>query len=79
MIADLGERALFEAGLAFGEMPGEHAGDELLYAFERMILRDALKDATRQLRAAEAANDAEGIQAAALRCTELGARIASLS
>jgi DNA primase len=79
MIADLGERALFEAGLAYGEMPSEDAGDELLYAFERMILRDALKDATRQLRAAESANDVEGIQKAALRCTELGARIAALS
>ncbi len=79
MIADLGERALFEAGLAFGETPEERAGDELLYAFERMILRDALKDATRELRAAEAAHDAEGIQRAALRCTELGARIATLA
>ncbi len=78
LLSGLGERASFEAERAFGEVPSEEAGTELLNTFERMILRDALKDATRQLRAAESAGQAERIQAMTLRCKELSGRIAAL-
>jgi DNA primase len=73
------ERAAFEAELAFGEDPHEHAGDELLHAFERMILRDALKAATKKLQAAEAAGNSEAISQAAQECQDLSRRIALLA
>lgn len=75
----LDERAPFEAELAFGETPHEHAGDEILYTFERMILRDALTEATRALRAAEAAGDTEAISLAATRSSELQGKLSKLS
>lgn len=79
LLSGIGERASFEAERTFGENPTEEAGTELLNTFERMILRDALKDATRQLRAAESAGQADHIRATSLRCKELSERIAALS
>ncbi len=79
LLSGLGERASFEAERAFGENPPDEAGAELLNTFERMILRDALKDATRQLRAAESAGKAERIQELTLRCKGLSERIAALA
>ena len=79
MLEGLDERAAFEAELAFGETPETGAGDELLISFEQMILRDALKEATRDLRAAESAGIADEIGKALTKCKELSARIAALS
>lgn len=76
---DLDERALFEAGLVFGETPSVGMGEELIQTFERMILRDALRDATQRLRKAESAGNADAIREAALDCKNLSARIAALS
>ncbi|MEB0160957.1 hypothetical protein, partial [Pseudomonas sp. AH2 (2023)] len=72
------ERAVFEAGLAFGETPEASAADELLRDYERMILRDALREATSTLIRAERANDATAIQEASLRCKELQKRLAAI-
>ena len=40
------ERALFEAGLAFGESPAESAADDLLRHFEKAVLQEALGGST---------------------------------
>jgi DNA primase len=74
----ISERALFEAGLLFGETPPEHAGDDILRAYERTVLADRLSDATSALRRAEAAKDEEGIRAALTTCKELSAALAAL-
>ncbi|MES2226018.1 MAG: DNA primase [Patescibacteria group bacterium] len=76
--ADLDERALFEAGLVFGEEPPEDAADDLIYTFERMILTDALREATLKLRRAEAANDTDGIQEAAILARDVSTRLAQI-
>ncbi len=78
-IQGLDERAPFEAEQVFGEAPLENAGDELLHTFERMILRDALNEATRALRAAEAANDTEAIRLNAAHSRELQGKLSKLS
>jgi DNA primase len=71
------ERALFEAGLTYGEMPDEHAGDELLHMFEQTLLAGKLREATQALRTAEAAGDQEMIINAMQNCRELSARLAA--
>ena len=72
------ERALFEAGLAFGESPRETDADDLLRAFERDVLSERLIDATMRLRLAEAAHNADEIAELSKTCTELSVRLASL-
>lgn len=74
----LDERALFEAGLAFGETPIETAGDDLLYAFEKSVLMDELSIATTALRRAEAGAHSEEIQNAAEACARISAKLAKL-
>lgn len=72
------ERALFEAGLAFGESPRETDADDLVREFERTVLAEKLADATMRLRLAEAArNETEIIELSKL-CTELSSKLASL-
>ncbi|CAN5722815.1 hypothetical protein BH11PAT2_BH11PAT2_09400 [soil metagenome] len=75
---DLDERALFEAGLVFGEAPESDAADDLIYTFERMILTDALREATLKLRRAEALNDTDGIHAASIEARDVSTRLAQL-
>ncbi|MCI0597616.1 DNA primase [Candidatus Parcubacteria bacterium] len=75
----LPERALFEAGLLFGESPEEHAGDELLQAFERFVLTTQVHEATTALRRAESVKDESAIQEALAVCKQLSARLAELS
>jgi DNA primase len=75
---DLDERALFEAGLVFGEAPEADAANDLIYTFERMILMDALREATLKLRRAEASNDTDGIQAASIEARDVSNRLALL-
>lgn len=72
------ERAVYEAGLMFGETPEPTAADDLLRDFERLILRDALREATNNLIRAERGNDPSAIKEASLRCKELQERLASL-
>ncbi|MEO6536139.1 MAG: DNA primase [Candidatus Paceibacterota bacterium] len=75
---DLDERALFEAGLVFGESPEADAANDLIYTFERMILMDALREATLKLRRAEASNDPESIQAASIEARDVSTRLSQL-
>ncbi|HWH07513.1 MAG TPA: DNA primase [Candidatus Paceibacterota bacterium] len=72
------ERALFEAGLAFGESPTEHAADDLIRAFEHQVLNEQLKDATMRLRLAEAARNTQEIEELTTVCKKLSARLAIL-
>jgi len=72
------ERALFEAGLAFGESPRETDADDLLRAFERDVLTERLNDATMRLRLAEAAKNADEIAELTKTCKELSISLASL-
>jgi len=72
------ERALFEAGLLFGETPSENAGDDLVRAFERTVLTEKLRDATARLRHAESAKDDEAMRRALTDCKEISARLATL-
>lgn len=72
------ERLLFEAGLAFGETPGEDAGDDLLKMFERSVLTESLHAATVELRRAEVVGDEAAIAEAANACKDLSARFAAL-
>ncbi len=74
----LPERALFEAGLLFGETPSEHAGDDLIHAYERTVLTDRLMAATGELRRAEASKDQEAIHNALASCKEISAALATL-
>lgn len=72
------ERALFEAGLAFGESPRENDADDLIRAFEHAMLSEKLKDATTRLRLAEAAKNTAEIEELSGLCRELSVRLASL-
>ena len=78
LAGEVDERALFEAGLAFGETPSSTAGDDLLRMFERSVLTDALQAATLELRRAEVTKDEDAIAQAALSCKELSAQLAAL-
>lgn len=72
------ERALFEAGLLFGETPGMDAGTDLVRAFEREVLVERLGEATARLRRAETAKDAEAIREALASCATLSRRLGEL-
>lgn len=72
------ERWLFEAGLAYGESPTEQDADDLLHAFEKIVLTDELATATTRLRLAEASGNKEDMDSAMRMCTELSARLATI-
>jgi hypothetical protein len=72
------ERALFEAGLSYGETPDQHAGDDLLQMFEHTVLSAKLNEATKALRSAEAAHDDDAMTEAMRTFRELSARLAAL-
>ena len=74
----LPESALFQAEEAFGQNPGENAGDELLHAFEQAVIREAYDTAVANLRRAEAAGDTERVTAAQHVCATLAMRLATL-
>ncbi len=75
----LPERVLFEAGLLFGESPSEQGGDDLVRAFERTVLTEALTAATASLRQSESTGDTSAIQEALSSCKEISARLALLA
>ncbi len=74
----LPERALFEAGLLFGEAPHENAGDDLIRALERTTLTDRLREATARLRRHEAAKDDAAIHEALADCKTLSDKLSHL-
>ena len=73
------ERWLFEAGLAYGETPSETAADDVLHAFENIVLTDKLATATTRLRLAEASGDSEQIGKAMKECEDLSKQLSGLS
>jgi hypothetical protein len=74
----LPERALFEAGLLFGETPTPEAGDDVLRALERTVLADELRGATMRLRQAESAKDEESVRKILNECKDISTRLATL-
>ena len=72
------EAVLFHAEQTFGEDPNEGAADELLRAFEEIVVREAYQEAVATLRRAEAAGEASVIEAAQAACAKLSLRLASL-
>jgi DNA primase len=73
------ERAIFEAGLAYGESPAESDLIESVREFEKQVLKEKLRDATDALRRAELSHDAEAISSAVTRYKEISVRLASFS
>jgi hypothetical protein len=71
------ESALFSIEQTFGEDPDEHAGDELLHAFEEAVIREAYQAAVSNLRRAEASRDASLIADAQSECAKLSTRLAA--
>ena len=73
------EYDIFEAGIAFGEAPGDMDADDLVRAFEKAHLAERLQAATARLRVAEASGNEEAIQTAGKECQELARRLATFS
>ena len=73
------EHDIFEAGIAFGEAPGDMDADDLVRAFEKAHLAERLQAATARLRVAEASGNEEAIQTAGKECQELARRLATFS
>ena len=76
---DADERAVFEAGLVFGETPEPTAADDILREFERAFYKDALAEATNELIRAERAHDDTAIREVTMKCRELQAKLAALA
>ncbi len=74
----LPESVLFETEQRFGENPKENAADELLYAFEEAVIREAYQEAVARLRRAEAARDISLVEDAQAACAKLSVRLAAL-
>ncbi len=72
------ESAVFSIEQAFGESPTEDAADELLFAFEEAVIREAYQEAVANLRRAEAAGDAASVEVAQAVCAGLSIRLAAL-
>ena len=72
------ESAVFSIEQAFGENPTEDAADELLFAFEEAVIREAYQEAVANLRRAEAAGDAASVEVAQAVCAGLSIRLAAL-
>ena len=72
------ERALFEAGLLFGESPLVSAGDDMLRTFERTVLTERLAEAANTLRRAESMKDTETVATLLATCKQLSERLAAL-
>lgn len=75
----LPEQDVFEAGIAYGENPDEHAADDLIRALEKATLTDRLAAATITLRTAETSGDDMQARAAADECRTLTKALASFS
>lgn len=72
------EQTLFYMEQALGEDPTEGAADELLRAFEEIVVREAYQEAVACLRKAEAGGDVSIINTAQELCAKLSMRLADL-
>ncbi len=72
------EASLFVAEQAFGEDPAEDAADDLLYAFEEAVIREAYQEAVGNLRRAETSGDAGKVKEAQEACAAFTARLARI-
>lgn len=75
----IAERALFEAGLAYGELPTESEASDLVRMFEKIVLMERMKKTTEDLRRAESAQDAEAIPILLEAQKQHAARLSQLS
>jgi DNA primase len=75
----ISERALFEAGLAYGEPPTDSEVQDLVRIFEKVVLSERLKNATNDLRRAEAAQDTEVIASLVGTLKELSVQLSKFS
>lgn len=75
LFADVPESVAFEIERDFGGEPGQEAANDLLRAFEEAVIREALGEAEKDLRQAEAAGDARAIRDAGQRTLELQKRL----
>ncbi|MES2668139.1 MAG: DNA primase [Patescibacteria group bacterium] len=73
------EDMIFEAGIAFGEAPGETDADDLIVAFEKALLAEQLQAATARLRIAETSRDESQIREAGQACEELRKKLSLFS
>ncbi|HRH55987.1 MAG TPA: DNA primase [Candidatus Paceibacterota bacterium] len=71
------ENEIFEAGIAYGEAPGETDADDLVRAFEKAHITEQLQAATVRLRVAEAARDEAAMRKAEQECQSLTKLLAS--
>ena len=73
------EHHIFEAGIAYGEAPGEQAADDLIRTFEKAVLTERLKEASVRLRVAEASRNEEEIKQASEDCRTLAQALSAFS
>ena len=71
------ENEIFEAGIAYGEAPGETDADDLVRAFEKAHIAEQLQAATARLRVAETARDEVAIKDLEQECQRLAKVLAS--
>lgn len=75
----LPEHDVFEAGIAYGEDPDEHAADDLVRALEKATLGERLNDVSKRLRMAEASGDEMNARALADESRTLARLLAAFS
>ena len=73
----LPERAPFEAGLAFGELPTESEISDLVRMFEYSVLTEKLHTTTQALRRAELSGDSELTASLVATCEELSKKLSA--
>ncbi len=72
------ESVVFSMEQTFGEDPTEDVADELIDAFEEVVIRDTYKKAVANLRRAEATDDDTVIKQAQEKCAKISVRLAQL-
>jgi DNA primase catalytic core len=75
----IAERALFEAGLAYGELPTNSEANDLVRVFEKEVLSEQMKKVTDDIRRAESAQDVEAISTLVDIHKKLSARLSEMS
>lgn len=75
----LPEAEVFEAGIAYGENPDEHAADDLIRALEKATLGERLTDVSKRLRQAEASGDEMNSRALADESRTLARQLSEFS
>jgi DNA primase len=75
----ISERALFEAGLAYGEPPTDSEIGDLVRIFEQIVVSEKLRTVTNDLRRAEAAQDTAAIAASIETLKQLSVQLSQFS